>query len=187
MALADPFPHPPQKAGKYQVRIFRDKDLKALLIFAACYAARHFVDLCLKDQKWDYVGDHRLEADDGHILIWSEQLHEIMDHKMTQEEAAWELPRPYPNYAHMVLDGTWSDSKEVKAEPEPHPAPATKHEKTPKSSRDGLISIGQIATELRLDPREARAILRKKNIEKPTAGWAWSEEEVLAIKKLLTS
>lgn len=192
MALQDPFPHPPKIAGKFQIRVYRDKDMKALLIFAAAYAARHFCDACLKDLDWDYDDEVNLTTLDGHIRIWSEQLKEIMEHKMTKEESEWVLPRPYPNYAAMVINGDWQPEKP----PAEKKASATKADVVPlekrrakttgaKPSKDGLVSIGEICAELGIDPRDARAALRKSKIEKPSVGWSWTPAEVDAIKKII--
>lgn len=54
-----------------------------------------------------------------------------------------------------------------------------------RPSRDGLVSIGVIAKEMGLIPREARAILRSIKMVKPACGWAWTSGEVDGIKKAL--
>jgi len=66
---------------------------------------------------------------------------------------------------------------------------ATKTEKTAKTSRpsrEGLVSIGQIAKDLGMIPREARGVLRERARRKPSCGWAWPANEVDAVKKAIT-
>lgn len=58
-------------------------------------------------------------------------------------------------------------------------------ERKPRVDRSGLVSIGDIAEELKVLPRDARAALRSLKIEKPDAGWAWPDDEAQKIKKRL--
>lgn len=47
---------------------------------------------------------------------------------------------------------------------------------------EGAVSLSDLVK----DPREARALLRAKKIEKPACGrWEWTGDEVEAIKKVL--
>lgn len=55
--------------------------------------------------------------------------------------------------------------------------------KKPRPSRDGLVSISDIAKELGLIPREARAVLRAIKMVKPEVGWAWKKDDVADVKK----
>lgn len=65
--------------------------------------------------------------------------------------------------------------------------------KTPKTNgathkaaktQAGLISLGDILDELKMDGKKARIILRK-NLTKPDAGWAWPADQKAAVVKLL--
>lgn len=49
---------------------------------------------------------------------------------------------------------------------------------------DALVSLADIAEELGIEPRKARAALRGK-VDKPAGGWSWPKDEIDAIKKLL--
>lgn len=49
-----------------------------------------------------------------------------------------------------------------------------KAEKKPRASKDGLTTLAEICTTLKIDPRDARAALRAAKIDKPDAGWAWA-------------
>jgi hypothetical protein len=53
-----------------------------------------------------------------------------------------------------------------------------------RQSAGSNVSLADIAGELGIDPRKARAMLRGK-VDKPTGGWSWPKDEVETIKKLL--
>lgn len=63
----------------------------------------------------------------------------------------------------------------------PNEASRLKQAKTPKST-DG-VSLAQICTSLKIDPKEARAALRKTNYPKPGAGWEWDKSQADKISR----
>jgi len=63
---------------------------------------------------------------------------------------------------------------------------APKKERQPKvDKKAGLITVGEIAAQLKIDPKEARTSLRKQKTPKPAEGWAWSADKVDEIKKTI--
>lgn len=57
--------------------------------------------------------------------------------------------------------------------------------KKARASRDGLMSIGDIAKSLDMNPKEARGILRSVKFAKPACGWAFPADQVETVKKAL--
>lgn len=58
-------------------------------------------------------------------------------------------------------------------------------EGVPKPSREGLTSVGDIATSLKVHPRIARAALRAAKVPKPDVGWAFATVDVARITKII--
>jgi len=58
-------------------------------------------------------------------------------------------------------------------------------EAKPKIDRTGKTSIQDIAKELKMEPKEARGILRRLKIEKPAGGWLFDPAAVADIKAKL--
>jgi hypothetical protein len=123
----------------------------------------------------------------GDIDIKSDELKEIMAHKYSAEEEAWELPVPYPQEIERFLHGPRM-SREiehaevnekgdvVRAPPKP---------KAPKVDRSKFITVQALAEEIGIDPRDARAALRKAKVEKPAGGWLGDEEWAKGIRDVL--
>lgn len=57
----------------------------------------------------------------------------------------------------------------------------------PRTSKDGMISANQIASELKLLGREVRGALRSMGIKKPDGGWWFSLSDVAVIKDKVMS
>lgn len=189
--LALPFPSAPTRPGKYCMYFIRGEQ-RMINIFAAPYSAKKFFEAVLDGDKYKMISKTQLVMDCG-IELRCDTLEEIINHKYTKDEAAWELPMPYPRQASVFRQGPatgdekaakQSSSKTEKTS-KPKPEPKPKKERKPKPSRDGLVSVADIAEELKMEPREARAILRKQNVEKPEAGWAWPSNEIKAITKII--
>jgi len=161
------------------------------LNFAALYSAKKFLEKFREKREWkieelgpdDFevkccqaeAGDYVTIIEDKVVISWASGQYKMRDldtYKYKPLEAEWELPDPYPNHIKRMMGE--ARSNEFK--------PVIKKERV---SRDGLISIADICDELQIDPREARAHLRKLNEKKPDAGWAWDEKEAERVKKLL--
>ena len=61
------------------------------------------------------------------------------------------------------------------------------HEKTPKKSIEGHVTLKDICDELDVEGRIARRKLRTSDIEKPEGSWSWPEghEDIERVKELL--
>jgi hypothetical protein len=141
------------------------------------------------------VGDNEIEPSPldpdrtmtfGDIDIKSEQMDEILAHVYTPAEEAYELPAPYPGDIQSFLTGGRMSkalqgertvvTKEGKVERAP---------KAPKVDRSKFITVQSICEEIKMDPRDARAALRKAKIEKPAGGWLGDEAWAKTIRGLL--
>ena len=69
--------------------------------------------------------------------------------------------------------------------PEPEPAKEQPKRESKRPSREGLVSVSDIAKEMKLSPKEARAALRRAKTDKPDVGWAFPPSEVDKIKKAI--
>jgi len=124
----------------------------------------------------------------GDIDIKSDQLKQILDHQYTKAEEAFELPVPYPEQIDLFLHGPRM-SRELPTADDGTPKPPREKkppvEKKPKIDRSGKITVQQLAEEAGIDPRDARAALRKAKIDKPAGGWLGDEAWAKTIRPVL--
>lgn len=183
--LEEPFGSPPGRPGKYVLYLQRDSDpdghSMACYIFAAKYAAKKFIE-ALAGEGYEWVGDTIIRTE-TRTTVRCDKLKAILDHEYTLAEMGWDLPDPHRGYArryHLVGDLAIEEAKN----PEMRAERAAKT-RTPRASRDGMTSIGDLAEELGIPPRDARGVLRKAKMPKPAQGWAWPASEVEAIREML--
>lgn len=179
MSLEEPFPSCPARPGRFVIYA-KKGDREPISIFYACYAAKKYLEALLDGEPYVLEGDTILKSESG-LFVRSDTLPEILEHKYTKEEAAWELPHPYDVEAYFMRYGKRPDNKTVVTRE------ITRERKVrrKRAPRTGLVPVGDIAEQLGLSPREARGRLRKAKVQKPDAGWAWPESEVEDIKTLI--
>lgn len=190
--LEPAWPSSPTRPPKYVLYIFLDNKFNSALNAVAKYAAKKLLDALLDGFDYELIGDHRIETTDGHMLIRCEQgAKMLMEYKYTAAEKEWELPKPYPNVINQIRTGRYRrdddpmvDAAQLPKEKKERVKKEVK-ERTPRVSREGLVSIGDICTELGIDPRDARKVLRAKKMEKPDAGWAWATKEAAEVKAMI--
>lgn len=122
----------------------------------------------------------------GDIDIKSDQMDDILAHVYTSDEEAWELPAPYPADIEAFLTGRRM-SKRVDGDATAAPE-RTKREPKPvkeRIDRIGKITVQQLADEEGIDPRDARAALRKAGTVKPDGGWLGDEAWAKGIRTIL--
>lgn len=155
-----------------------------------CYAIRKIFDALIEGQE---VEPSPLDPDRtmtfGDIDIKSDQMDKILAHVYTPAEEEWELPRPYPDNIAAFLSGgritkalqgeTTKVTKEGKVERVP------KEPKKPSIDRSKFITVQSLAEEEGIDPRDARAALRKAKVEKPEGGWLGDEAWAKGIRTIL--
>lgn len=196
----DAFPSSPTRPPRYTLYLTNQEEgFLYTPNFARCFAAKKAVDYILdKNTRWEWVSKDTIrcfDEEDGWLNIKSEELEEIVEYDYLEAEAEWELPSPLPRELDRALrikydprvseesqrDGRRSTQVSSKQSDD---RGANKARGRSKTSAGGSVSLADIAEELGLDPRKARATLRGK-MDKPEQGWQWPAEEVGDIKKLL--
>lgn len=172
-----------------------------ILKFLSTYAAQYFVKKVIGNDDYDW--DSWMERDDMvvtsrgiRIRADKSQMKEILDYEPTAEEAEWtddQLNRSVSFFKYGRDDSTVThrpaDDGPADAEPEASTKPQRqKADPKPKKARadtSGMVTANELATELKVEGRIIRGILRSLKMEKPEHGWAWSKDEVPAIRKKL--
>lgn len=188
--LKEPFPSSPSSPPKYGLYFRRGGKIKAYIPFLSMYAAKKFLMAALQEfsYKWvDGTSDGMGEAirDETGLIIEGAGLESILDYKYSKSEEEWELPPPYAHQALHIRSHRPPPAEHLVVPEEPKKPRKERKPREPRPDRSGLISIADIAQELDMKPGEARAILRKSKIEKPSVGWAWSTEDADKIRTVL--
>lgn len=185
LGLEEPFPAAPYRSGNHCLYINKS-EARIVVIFAATYAAKKYLELLIGGEAIKktrgITGQEDTIISESGILIRCETIDEILSYKLNEAEERWQLGEPDTTNALNFKHGAHERG------PDSEKVVAYKREKVkrePKPSKDGLTTIGQIAEELKIHPRDARAILRKKKIQKPSFGWAWDKNEVDKIKQII--
>lgn len=197
--LREPFPSSPTKPPKYAVYGTYPHDAEPgksrLLVipFLATYAAKHFVETLLQNGGFKWKSPTIIVGDNG-VKVKSDQLEEIMEYEYVGAEASWELPARMVQQADMIRreyredserpDPTGAEDEDAPERPSKKPKREPKPEKV-KIDKSGLVSVGEIAEQMGIEARDARAALRKQKIEKPDGGWLWKPDKVDDIKKII--
>lgn len=154
------------------VLYFRNFDMrvKAVHCFCTSKAARAFVDLTIghmDGQSIKWISSTKLSVGDG-LVVESDKLEAIME-----EERPIKLPYPYPSFAAAIagkgnpgfqldeLTGTPSPRKATRS------AEAAPQRRTRTKADGDLVSAGDLAEELGLNPSRVRSTLRDNGIGKP--------------------
>lgn len=176
---------PRSNSDPYALEFSRNGERVAYHKFSALYAAKKFLDAVLDDREFTWVDDNTIQLPGLNSLKITApvgSIEGIVTHSYTPLEDEWKLTTPYDGYARTLATGHWRTAQQQMEREEKTPASSPR---TPRPSKEGLVSVQNICTELKMHPRDARKILRGK-VEKPSAGWAFPASEVAAIKKLLT-
>lgn len=192
LGLKPPYGAAPYRPNKHFMYLKKDDNILNIG-FGADYSAKKFLNLLIgKDEVHKTRGitgkEDTLVTSSG-VIIRCETIDEILNHEFTKAEEEWELPDSgnmgTSTQALAFRSSTIkSDDGPVKVLSEPK-VRAEKVERKPKPSKEGLVSIAEIAAEIKMDARDARAILRQQKVVKPEVGWYWNKREVDKIKTLL--
>lgn len=185
MALPDPYGSAPRNPGKYVLYLSRhgDDDTQSMvMVFAAPYSARKFLDALLEDDGIVWDDDCTIRSETGIVVStrwYADRMREAVEHEYTLAEMAWTLDSTHLAHARRFRNGP--DQPRTADEPTAD-RPRRSSSSSPRASREGLVPVGDIAAALGVEARDCRAALRKLRVEKPAAGWAWPASEVEAIK-----
>jgi len=180
-------PSAPKRPGKYVIYFSRIDDEGVrnpnVVIWAAEYAAKRFLSMLRNNQPITWIDDETWEV--GDLRVSCDLMEELWSYRYAnRDEREWEVPEPYYSCAlraigrapvvtrREVIEATKAGKKPRKP----------RGDRKPRASRDGLITVQQIAAELKVTPRECRMVLRALKLPKPEAGWAWTEVEAKKIK-----
>lgn len=156
--------------------------------FHATYAAQKFVLMMINDEDYKWLSDDTLITATGTKIKaeWRCSFEEVMEYVPTKQEAQFVFPVPYQGMFERFVG--IAQSRPVTIDKPPSREKETKQDRLPRAPRpDDLTSLADIATELNIEPRDARQILRKTNTPKPDHGWAWAKDAVDTIKRILKS
>lgn len=190
--LEEPWSSSPTRNPRYVLYCNNHENERLLVVNSyARYAIRKLFDAIVGDNE---IEPSPLDPDRtmtfGDIDIKSEQMDEILAHVYTPEEEAWELGFPYPGYIESFLHGgrmaKFEPGQEVKERGEKRERVAAQP-KAPKLDRSQFITVQSLAEEIGIDPRDARAALRKAKIEKPAGGWLGDETWAKGIRDILAA
>lgn len=136
------------------------------------------IDMVIQDSSYKWMDHTSIHLQDLDITIKCDKLEEVMESAPIDT-----LPSPYPRMAADIRNEIHHEQEYV---PPPSKTKPKREKKKAAPRQDGLISIAQLAQEANLPASKARAILRSNSIPKPEGGWAWTEKEAKAIRKLLS-
>jgi hypothetical protein len=181
--LQEPWSSSPTRPPRYVLKCYNHETGKLYLVNSyALYAARKIFDAVVGAKDWTRNGNAVTCHD---IDITSDEMDAIVKHEYTPEEKAWDLPLPYPHDINQFLHDVRRPRKDDDEAPAPKPTkPAPVKTSKPESKR-GEVTIQHICDELKMLPRDARAILRKAKVDKPAGGWAGDAKWGADIKAIL--
>lgn len=177
--------------------------------FAALYAAKRFLEIVIDNDKYTWqtwapargIKPEPLLVTSRGVKIRGYGLEDALEYAPTKEEAAFRfdaidegtyanIPRDEP-HSLLGLQSTTPlahvPAELVKTPRHAPSSPKSTSSRTPKASKvAGMITIGEIAQNLSIEPRVARGILRDTKTPKPASGnWAWSTSDAEVIITLL--
>ncbi len=187
--LEEPWPSCPRRNPRYVLYCYNhENDRRYIINSYARYAIRKIFDLI--------VGDNQIEPSPldpkrtitfGDIDIKSDEMEEILAHKYTKEEEAWNLMAPYhEDVRNFLHGGRISNALDDPTQPKSARVPREPKPVKERIDRSQFITVQSLAEDIGIDPRDARAALRKAKIEKPSIGWMWeNEKDTKEVKKIL--
>lgn len=195
------------KIGGNQFVVYADLQREAdpyarvlVLNFAAEYAARHFIDLLIHNDDWEWVdpiGSRKCIKTTGGVRIsmFKDDLQILLDYKMNEEERGYEneqVKQSVLRFKYGIHEGakgrdddneeredgtdeTLGDGGTKKTKSKRGTARTPKEPKA-KVDKSGYVSANDIAKELKVEGREVRGALRASGMTKPDLGWMWLKD-----------
>lgn len=165
------FPSSPRRPPTHVMRFDSPRGF-AVHGFCTASASVTFLNMILEGRKPLWISHTSIRVDD--LTVSSESLEKIVEATPLDS-----LPAPYPRMASDISGS--STTPALLPAPDPIRDTPARNKVTQRPSKEGLVTISQIAEKASLTPTKARAVLRGLGIEKPASGWAWSDSEAKAI------
>lgn len=187
----DPFPSSPAKPPKCSLRMdWPDTDQMQIRTFRGLWGAKLLFDFLTDFKQVRWMSPTKLIVDETGMVISSPELEQIVEYKLTKNEETYQWPEPFLSEVTSFKNKTTvkasrGNNRQLPDSEKREHVKREKKERTPRPSKDGLVSIGDIAAQLDIEPRIARGILRTSKTPKPDAGWAWAQGEVDKIKSII--
>lgn len=189
--LRDPYPSCPGKPGEYVLEISRKQDDEAtigpnVIIWCEPFAVKKTLDLLLADDDVVFETQNFLRSSSGLRVRYTGTekmtLKKLWAYEFSIAEMGWTITDPR---RREILAMRSMGARRLSELPVEGPRQGPREKQRVKASRSGLVTIQQIATELSVEPRDLRMILRKTKTPKPAAGWAWPITEADAMREML--
>lgn len=183
--LEEPWPSCPRRNPRYVLYCYNHESERQYIINSyARYAIRKLFDAIVGDNKFERSDARTISF--GDIDIKSDEMDEILAHEYTKEEAAWEFGAPYIVDIDNFLHGRrMSKTLDDPTQPKPVRVPREPKPVKERIDRSQFITVQSLAEDIGIDPRDARAALRKAKIEKPAGGWLGDEAWAKGIRDVL--
>jgi hypothetical protein len=200
--LEHPFPNFPSRLPTHAIYCTHPAGVPSVqqrlvvMNFAADYSAKKFLDAMIAGQgfKWkaqpsylrDQVPDTIVTDDEVQIRIpGGTAMEDLLELELHGAELEWELPESYSRQARIIRLPISLVEEREEGDERPTRAKREPKEAKPKIDKTGLVSVAEIAAQMKIEPRDARGSLRKQNVEKPEGGWLWPASKVDEIKKVI--
>jgi hypothetical protein len=175
LGLPEPFPSSPTRPPKFGLTAANHH-----FTFCQLYALHKFVAVLLEGRTYKWLDERTILTDDGIRLKGDLEL--ALEYQPKGKETEWEIPTPYHEQICRIR-GVLPDQPP----PQPETTPKSKSERKPRAAPEGdLVTLAQLAEELRKKPADLRKKLRSAQEEKPAHGWAWPAEDLEKIRRLLS-
>lgn len=202
--LPEPFPASPSRPPKYTLWFTKKGDTKAIINFAATYSAKRFVDEVVQKTSYKWKDDYTIVLSTGLEIQCEPNLDKIIEYVYPELEGDWKLPTPYDRIAQMIRTGNYEKIDSVLPSSQVHDVKedggfksgrvamkGTNQQQVTKKSVSkgdvpkGWLTLADVCTAAKVDPREARQQLRK-HWKKHDAGWVFDPKDkakVIAVVK----
>jgi hypothetical protein len=187
--LEDWLPSSPRRNPTHVLRV--DFEGRLLIVnYCGVFAAKKAFDHIVSEEEYKWLDSKTIQTESG-LKVRSDQLEEIVEYDFSKEQQEWDFPEEERRKFYAIRSRP-EDREQARKErnerlgvDQDDKPERTKKERTPRASREGLVTVQMIAEEFGIEPREARGILRKAKVEKPSAGWAGNETWADNIRKII--
>jgi hypothetical protein len=188
----DPFASSPAKPPKCSLRFeWPDLDKMQIRTFRGLWGAKLLYDYLTEFKAVRWLTQNKLVVNETGMVITSPELEQIVEYELKKDEQQYQWTEPFLSEITAFKNRTTvkssrgNDRQLPDSEKRKERSPREKKERVSRPSKEGLVSIGDIAQQLEIEPRIARGILRDSKTPKPDAGWAWPKNEVDGIKAII--